>query len=155
MNEKPLTLLRLEAALERLSESLSPGKRLSIRAIETEAGLGNGSAYYYPEFIKSVRTHQTKIREKSKIAGEGIKKVRGGEKDTAELMRLKRKFHDEVIELRTLNAQIAADQYRQMAELDEAHARIMELEEIVVGLKSQLADLKRKALVPFPGKSSR
>ncbi|WP_234262329.1 hypothetical protein [Klebsiella aerogenes] len=153
MNEKPLTLLRLEAAFERLSDGLSPGKKLSIRAIETEACLGNGSAYYYPEFIKAVRARQTEIQEKDKAAGTGIKKVRGGEKDIAELVRLKRKLHDEVVELRKLNAQIAADQYRQMAELEEAHLRIRELEETVADLMDQLVEYKRKAVVSLSGKS--
>lgn len=152
MNEKKLTLLRLEAAFERLSGKHVPGKRISIRAIETEAGLGNGSAYYYPEFIRKVYTFHHRMQTISGDQKATSYRVRGSAGDNSELIRLKKKFHNEVLELRKFNAQIAADQYRQMSELNEARIRIRELEDIIADLQKQLTEAKRKLITPLPKK---
>ncbi len=63
------TLLILEAAKQRILEGkpkrISLSRKLNVRSCEEEAGLGNGTAYYYPEFVlgmKNEKTNQTKKR---------------------------------------------------------------------------------------------
>lgn len=61
-----------------------------------------------------------------------------------EAERLKSKFRGECNELKQLNAQIAADQYRQMMSLQEAIQKITELEKIIENLNAELIDTRRR-----------
>ncbi|MBB1440970.1 hypothetical protein H5202_20385, partial [Shewanella sp. SG41-4] len=50
------TLLALEAALGRIIQGkpkrIPTHRKLSVRSVEEEANLGNGSGYYYPDFVE-------------------------------------------------------------------------------------------------------
>jgi hypothetical protein len=52
-------LNKLKAAFERIKNgnttAIPIGEKLTIRNVETEAGMGDGSAYYYPEFIDAIK----------------------------------------------------------------------------------------------------
>ncbi len=58
MSKSENTLLLLEAALDRIAQGrakrIPTTRKLSVRAVEEEANLGNGSGYYYPEFVMKV-----------------------------------------------------------------------------------------------------
>jgi|AGFS01.1.fsa_nt_gi hypothetical protein len=140
MNKKENTLLRLDAALERImshnTRRIPSGRKLSTRAVEDEAGLGNGSAYYYPEIIQKIRNYQRQYRSKAPL-GDAISSDKWKQK-VGEVEREKEKLRTENHELKILNAQIAADQYRQMLTLAEALRRIKSLEENVEELTRQL-----------------
>jgi hypothetical protein len=147
MNKKENTLLRLEAALERIlkgePQRVLPARNLSIRAIEIESGLGNGSAYYYPEIILKIEKIKQEIKSHTS-AGKPIPQSDKWKHRANEAGRLKEKFRNEVRELKTLNAQIAADQYKQMSALKEALLRISELEKTIKELNTKIIDVKRK-----------
>jgi len=147
MNKKENTLLRLEAALERIlkgePQRVLPSRKLSVRAIEVESGLGNGSAYYYSEIIEKIKNSKRKI-ELCTSTVQPLGQSDKWKKKSNEAERLKDKFRDEAKELKTLNAQIAADQYRQMSALREALLRISGLEKTIEELNTQLTDAKRK-----------
>ncbi|EAP7464092.1 hypothetical protein FMF59_12170 [Salmonella enterica] len=147
MNKKDNTLLRLETALDRIlcgePKRILQSRKLSVRAVEVESGLGNGSAYYYPEIIEKI----TKIKQESNspFAVSSPKNQQKKWKQKAlEAERLKNKFRDENIALKTFNAQIAADQYKQMSSLRDALHHILELEKIIDRLNSELIETKRK-----------
>ncbi|MEZ9955427.1 hypothetical protein AB4395_23510, partial [Vibrio splendidus] len=59
------TLLALEAALDRIAQGkpkrIPTHRKLSVRAVEEEANLGNGSGYYYPEFVEKVKQTKAEI----------------------------------------------------------------------------------------------
>lgn len=65
MNKSENTLMILEAALERIIQGqpkrIPKSRKLSVRAVEEEANLGNGSGYYYPEFVAKVKAAKAKI----------------------------------------------------------------------------------------------
>lgn len=147
MNKKDNTLLRLEAAIDRIlcgeTQRIAPSRKLSVRAVEVESGLGNGSAYYYTEIIEKI----TKLKKESNspFTISSPKHQQGKWKQKAlEAERLKNKFRDENNALKTLNAQIAADQYKQMSSLRDALQRILELEKTIAGLNLELIEMKRK-----------
>lgn len=146
MSKREHTLLSLEEALARIlsgnTRRIPQDRKLSARAVEAEAGLSNGSAYYYPELIEriSILRHKSNLS----VATRGSVSRTGKWKEKAlEAERLKSKFREECIELKQLNAQIAADQYRQMSALQEAIQKISELEKIIEKLNAELSDPRR------------
>ena len=66
MKKSENTLLKLEAALQRIIERktkrIPDHRKLSVRAVEEEAGLGNGSCYYYPDFKLRVQSEAQKLK---------------------------------------------------------------------------------------------
>ncbi|MCL1127618.1 hypothetical protein [Shewanella surugensis] len=67
MSKRENTLLVLEAALERIAHGktkrIPATRKLSVRAVEEEANLGNGSGYYYPEFVQKIKQVKADISE--------------------------------------------------------------------------------------------
>lgn len=59
MSKSEYTIARLEGAFQRIlqgkPERVSKHRRLSIKCVEEEASLGDGSAYYYQDFVEKVR----------------------------------------------------------------------------------------------------
>lgn len=146
MDKKENTSRLLHAALKRLlngkPQRIPPGRKLSVRAVEEESGLGNGSAYYYPDLIEEIRRHQKTIYPGT-LSGH-----RKRNKTSEETERIKLKLKKENQELKALNAGIAADQYRQALALTEALARIAELESRLRKLTAELTGLRRKNITP-------
>lgn len=147
MSKRDNTLLILEEALARVlsgdTRRIPPTRKLSARAVETEAGLSNGSAYYYPEFIEKISTLKHKFDPSVPLLSSASRMGKWKEK-AQEAERLKSKFRGECNELKQLNAQIAADQYRQMMALQEAIQKITELEKIIENLNAELIDTRRR-----------
>ncbi|MGI1272497.1 hypothetical protein [Enterobacter kobei] len=147
MSKRDSTLLVLEEALARILNKtplrVPQARKLSARSVEAEAGLSNGSAYYYPELIGKIAL----LKQDPGTSASTIRSASGPEKwkekaRTAE--RLKKQFREENDELKELNAQIAADQYRQMSALREALHKITELEEAIEKLKKELITTRRQ-----------
>ena len=67
MSKREETLIRLEMALDRIVKgevkNIPNTKKLSVRAVELEAKLGDGSIYYYPEFVDKVKQVKKEIAE--------------------------------------------------------------------------------------------
>ena len=72
MNKSNLTELELENAINRIQKGetirIPPTRKLSVRAVEDEANLGDGSAYYYKDIIEKIRH----LANKSKTATTAI-----------------------------------------------------------------------------------
>lgn len=147
MVKRDNTLLILEEALARIlsgeTRRVHPARKLSARAVETEAGLSNGSSYYYPELIEKISMFKGKINPSATIRSSVSRAGKWKEK-AQEAERLKNKFRGECNELRKLNAQIAADQYRQMSALQEAIQKISDLEKIIDNLNAELIYTRRQ-----------
>lgn len=147
MSKRDNTRAILEEALARILNGeprrVSPLKKLSTRSVEIEAGLSNGSAYYYPELIEKISTlkqkNNTSTTTRRPITGIEILKEKARKAE-----RLKSKFREECHELRLLNAQIAADQYRQMSALRDALQKISELEKTIENLNQELIETRRR-----------
>ncbi|OJI17333.1 hypothetical protein VVNSV5830_01147 [Vibrio vulnificus] len=69
MSKSENTLIALEAALERIAQGkpkrIPTTRKLSVRAVEEEANLGNGSGYYYPELVNKVKAVKVEIAQNS------------------------------------------------------------------------------------------
>lgn len=65
MNKSENILLVLEEAFQRIIQGqpkrISMKRKLSIRAVEEKANLGNGSGYYYSQIVSKVKAAKAEI----------------------------------------------------------------------------------------------
>lgn len=147
MTKSEKTRLALEEALTRIlignPRRVPQSRKLSVRSVETEAGASNGSAYYYPEVIEKIANHKKKTSlSAAPCRATSVVDIWKGKALEAE--RLKSKFRNKFNELMLFNAQIAADQYRQMSALQEALQKISDLEKTIESLNEELIKTRRK-----------
>jgi hypothetical protein len=151
MNKSENTLLLLEAALERISQGkpkrILPTRKLSVRAVEEESGLGNGSGYYYPEFVDKVKQVKVDIAEaKGEYVQPEIQSVR---LKLNEQKRIKQNYKEKYLAVREQLANFAAAQHHLNDKLVQALARIDDLEFENASLRDGLVKLKRSIIVPI------
>jgi replication-associated recombination protein RarA len=149
MSKSENTRLALEAALERIKQGkpkrIPAHRKLSVRAVEEEANLGNGSGYYYPEFVEKVKQTKADIAEdKGETIQPEIQTVRTKLK---EQKRIKENFKAKYDAEREKLALFAAAQHHLNDKLVQALARINELEYENAELQEQLATLRRSKVV--------
>ncbi|WP_264878291.1 hypothetical protein [Vibrio agarivorans] len=151
MGKRENTLIALESALERIAQGkpreIPTTRKLSVRAVEEEAKLGNGSGYYYPEFVKKVKQTKADI---AKGSGEYVKPEVDAVRDKLnEQKRIKSNFKQKYEEAREKLSSIAASQHHLNDQLVRALARIEELEYENEELKEKLAKSNRNKIVPI------
>ena len=149
MSKSENTRLALEAALERIKQGkpkrIPTHRKLSVRAVEEEANLGNGSGYYYPEFVEKVK--QTKA-EISAGKGEHVQpEIQTVRAKLNEQQRIKSNYKEKYNEAREQLALFAASQHHLNDKLVQALARINELEYENAELREELTKLKRSQVV--------
>lgn len=149
MSKSENTRLVLEAALERIKQGnpkrIPTHRKLSVRAVEEEANLGNGSGYYYPDFVEKVKQTKAEIAEgKGEIVQPEVQTVRAKlreQKHIKENFKAKYKAEREKLEL------FAASQHHLNDKLVQALAHIEDLEFENSQLREELAQLKRSKVV--------
>lgn len=149
MSKSENTRLALEAALERIKQGkpkrIPTHRKLSVRAVEEEANLGNGSGYYYPDFVEKVKQTKLEIATgKGEIVQPEIQTVRSKLK---EQKRIKDNYKTKYEAEREKLALFAAAQHHLNDKLVQSLARIDELEYENAELKDELAKLKRSKVV--------
>lgn len=131
MTKSDTTLSLLEDALQRLIDGqpqrISKTRRISVRAVEEEAGKGDGSAYYYSDFIDKVK--KTQIRSKTLNPNSSLdKKISDLQKKLKKEIQIKQKYKLQLEDAR-LNLSILATQHNEfMLEILQLRERIAELE---------------------------
>ncbi|MDV2314610.1 hypothetical protein Q5N35_13265 [Vibrio cholerae] len=151
MSKSENTRLALESALERIKQGkpkrIPTHRKLSVRAVEEEANLGNGSGYYYPDFVEKVKQTKADIATgKGEIVQPEIQTVRTKLK---EQKRIKDNYKAKYEAEREKLALFATAQHHLNDKLVQALARIDVLEYENAELKEKLADLKRSKVVPI------
>jgi hypothetical protein len=158
MSKSENTLIRLEAALERIlvkgPKRISKDKKLSIRAVEEEANLGNGTCYYYEDFTSDLRklisNHKSSGTEQREIKdiSDGLRTKAANEK------RIKEKYRDENIKLKNTIQKLAAEHHqfndliRQQAEqLNQSRSYNEKLEVELKNAKEKLIYLNRENII--------
>ncbi|MBS9947725.1 hypothetical protein J4H64_15060 [Vibrio alginolyticus] len=148
MSKSENTLLILEAALERLKQGIPKRipthRKLSVRAVEEEANLGNGSGYYYPELVEKIKQAKVEIAEsKGEVIQPEIQVVRSKLNKQKQIKdNYKTKYEAEREKL-TL---FASAQHHLNDKLVQALARIDSLEYENAELREELAKLKRNKI---------
>ncbi|KAB0458878.1 hypothetical protein [Vibrio kanaloae] len=149
MGKSENTLIALEAALNRIAQGnpkrIPTHRKLSVRAVEEEANLGNGSGYYYPEFVEKVKQVKADI---AKAKGEYVQpEIQSAQTKLNEQKRIKQNFKEKYESEKEKLALFAAAQHHLNDKLVQALARIDELEYENEELKEKLSDLKRSKIV--------
>ncbi|HBH7915670.1 TPA: hypothetical protein ACN306_001879 [Vibrio parahaemolyticus] len=151
MSKSENTLLVLESALERIKQGkpkrIPTHRKLSVRAVEEEANLGNGSGYYYPDFVEKVKQTKAEIATgKGEIVQPEIQTVRTKLKEQT---RIKDNYKAKYEAEREKLALFAAAQHHLNDKLVQALARIDDIEYENAELRDELAKLKRSKVVPI------
>ncbi|MEZ8604627.1 hypothetical protein [Vibrio splendidus] len=149
MGKSENTLVALEAALDRIANGkpnhILKNRKLSVRAVEEEAKLGNGSGYYYPELVEKVKQTKAEIAAgNGEIVQPEIQTVRTKLK---EQKRIKENFKAKYEAEREKLALFAASQHHLNDKLVQALAHIEDLEFENSQLREELAQLKRSKVV--------
>ena len=110
MSKSENTRLELLNAIERILSGntmrIDAKRGLSAIAVEEEANLGNGSAYYYKDVIEKIKQLKSKaITKKQEQQNSDVTKLR---EKLANEKRLKQKYRDEVASLKEQMSLMAA-----------------------------------------------
>ncbi|EPW6950688.1 hypothetical protein ACWOYF_001421 [Vibrio parahaemolyticus] len=149
MSKSENTLVSLEAALERIVQGkpkrIPSTRKLSVRAVEEEANLGNGSGYYYPDFVQKVKQVKADIaKTKGEYVQPEIESVRIKLRDQK---RIKENYKEKFETKKEQLALFAAAQHHLNDKLVKALSAIEELETENAKLREELAQLKRSQVV--------
>ncbi|HAS3154633.1 hypothetical protein [Vibrio cholerae] len=146
MKKSENTLLKLEAALQRIIERktkrIPDHRKLSVRAVEEEAGLGNGSCYYYPDFKLRVQSEAQKLKCLTPDTAvqsdvEILREKRNQER------KVKIQYREKVAVLNQRLTSMAAEHHQLSHALRSALSHIEDLELQIVELKqSQIVRIK-------------
>ncbi|EKO3944759.1 hypothetical protein F7U70_003677 [Vibrio fluvialis] len=151
MSKSENTLLILEAALERIKQGIPKRipthRKLSVRAVEEEANLGNGSGYYYPELVEKIKQAKVEIAEsKGEVIQPEIQVVRS---KLNKQKRIKDNYKTKYEAEREKLTLFTSAQHHLNDKLVQALARIDSLEYENAELREELAKLKRTKIVPI------
>jgi chromosome segregation ATPase len=151
MSKSENTLLILEAALERIKQGIPKRipthRKLSVRAVEEEANLGNGSGYYYPELVEKIKQAKVEIAEgKGEVIQPEIQALRS---KLNKQKRIKDNYKTKYEAEREKLALFASAQHHLNDKLVQALARIDNLEYENAELRKELTKLKRAKIVPI------
>jgi hypothetical protein len=118
MSKSQITQVELAAALQRVlsgkTTRISPERKLSVKAVEEEAGLGNGSAYYYQGIIDDIKKAGVKSHRSTSIDNEYIDKLTNLRLKLKDEQRLKEQYRAELTEVRK-RLTLMANQHNQLS----------------------------------------
>jgi chromosome segregation ATPase len=108
---------RIEAAIDRIKQGcptrIDPTMKLSVRAVQKEAGLGDGSLYYYKDLIDQIHRlkHEQSSTKDSRLSMHAAEKATLREKANKE-RRIKEDYRAQAATLKEQLALAAADHHR-------------------------------------------
>ncbi|MBF4249534.1 hypothetical protein EA007_00620 [Vibrio anguillarum] len=132
MSKSQITRVELENALKRIlsrqTERIDPNRKISVKAVEEEAGLGDGSAYYYKDIVAKIKNaaiqHSPKVKSHN-VYEEKIAKLR---ERLANEIRLKDKYRQQVEDYKEQLANMASQHNQLALMIQQYQYKIAELE---------------------------
>ncbi|EGR1893237.1 hypothetical protein [Vibrio vulnificus] len=118
MSKSQITKVELENALKRIlsgkTERINPNRKISVKAVEEEAGLGNGSAYYYKDIVSTIK--ETAINNSPKARNQNLyeEKIANLRERLANEKRLKEKYYKQAEDYKEQLSEMAS-QHNQLA----------------------------------------
>lgn len=132
MNKSALTRIKIEEALSRILQGkptvVSPTQKLSIKAVEEEAGLGSGAIYYYKDIVNKIKENHLKSGGNTKKTNLYEEKILNLRERLNKEIKLKEKYR---IQAEDLKQQLSAmaGQHNQLAlTIQQYQYKIIELQ---------------------------
>lgn len=143
MDKSQLTSQELEQALKRIlinkTIRISPERKLSVKAVEDEAGLGDGTAYYYKAVVEKIKVA---INESKKPCDQNNKThddaLRARLKKE---VKLKEKYREEIKGYKKKLSLLASQNNEFAISIQQFKQRVLELENNVGFIKRNSPDL--------------
>jgi len=134
------TLEMLEAAFDRIligkPERISIQDRLSVRSVEREAGMGNGSAYYYQDLVEKVKI--AKSQQMANCKGQHSKSDKQRLIDKVKLAEQRKvNYRNKVMGMREQITLMAAQHHQFADSLLRKDSRIAELEQELIKVRRE------------------
>lgn len=140
MNKSQITRVELECALKRIlsgnTERIDPNRKLSVKAVEEEAGLGDGSAYYYKDIVAIIK--EAVIRNSPKVKKQNIyeDKIADLRERLANEKRLKEKYYKQVEEYKEKLCEMASQHNKLALMIQQYQYQVAGLTHNITSLKS-------------------
>lgn len=132
MSKSQITRVELENALERLligkTERIDPNRKISVKAVEEEAGLGDGSAYYYKDIVQKIK--ECALKNSPKIKKQSIyeEKISNLRERLANEKRLKEKYYKQAEDYKEKLSEMASQHNQLALMIQQYQYKIAELE---------------------------
>ena len=132
MSKSELTKVKLENAITRILEQktkrIPSSQKLSVKGVEEEAGLGDGSAYYYKDIVEKIKILAVQNSPQAKSQNIYEEKISSLRERLNNETRLKTKYRTQIEELKEQLSKMAS-QHNQLALLIQQYQyKIAELE---------------------------
>ncbi|MCM5510794.1 hypothetical protein [Vibrio sp. SCSIO 43169] len=132
MSKSQITRVELENALKRIlsgkTERIDPNRKISVKAVEEEAGLGDGSAYYYKDIISTIK--DAAIRHSPKLKTQNVyeAKISSLRERLKKEAKLKEKYRGQVEDLKSQLANMASQHNRLALMIQQYQYRLAEVD---------------------------
>lgn len=118
MSKSQITRVELENALKRIlsgkPERIAPNRKISVKAVEEEAGLGDGSAYYYKDIVSMIKETAKNNSPKARNHNLYEEKIANLRERLANEKRLKEKYYQQSEDYKEQLSEMAS-QHNQLA----------------------------------------
>ena len=132
MTKSEVTRARLEEALDRIlnkATTIVPhSQKLSVKAVEEEAGLGSGSIYYYKDIVEKIRTFKNQSYSVSMTPEHSLDALSKLKLRLKKEIKLKRKYKSDLAELHNRLSNMASQHNSFALTIEEYKQRVAELE---------------------------
>lgn len=136
MSKSQITKVELEQALGRIlsgkTHRVDPARKISVKAVEEEAGLGDGSAYYYKDIVQKIKDSAIQNSSKVKAQNAYEDKISSLRVRLNKEISLKEKYRGQVEELKGQIANMASQHNQLALMIQQYQYKIAALESTVV-----------------------
>ncbi|HAS6072895.1 TPA: hypothetical protein RQK50_003601 [Vibrio vulnificus] len=132
MSKSQITRVELENALKRILDDktmrIDPNRKISVKAVEEEAGLGDGSAYYYKDIVATIK--ETALQNSPKSIKQSIyeEKILSLRERLANEKRLKEKYYKQAEDYKEKLSEMASQHNQLALMIQQYQYKISELE---------------------------
>lgn len=132
MSKSQITRVELENALKRIlsgkTERIDPNRKVSVKAVEEEAGLGDGSAYYYKDIVATIK--ETALQNSPQARKQSIyeEKISNLRERLANEKRLKEKYYKQAEDYKEKLSEMASQHNQLALMIQQYQYKVSELE---------------------------
>lgn len=135
MNKSSLTRIKLEEALSRIINGnpvvIPKTQKISIKAVEEEAGLGSGTIYYYKDIVQKIKQNHLKSKSNLKNVNLYEEKILSLRERLSKEIKLKEKYRYQTDVLKNQLSAMAGQHNQLAIMIQQYEYKILELESTI------------------------